>query len=83
MNDFDLRKYLSEHRLEKQVDENRALMPNASPEALARDVEQSDNEYSVTRQKRDKIAQDLYKKSYKELDHIKRDKVNRKLSEQE
>ena len=83
MNDFDLRKYLSERRLEKQVDENKALMPNASPEALARDVEQSDNEYSITRQKRDKIAQDLYKKSYKELDHIKRDKVNSKLSEQE
>lgn len=83
MNDFDLRKYLSKRRLEKQVDENRALMPNASPEALARDVEQSDNEYSITRQKRDKIAQDLYKKSYKELDHIKRDRVNRKLSEQE
>ncbi len=83
MNDFDLRKYLSERRLEKQVNENRALMPNASPEALARGVEQSDNEYNITRQKRDKISQDLYKKSYKELDHIKKDKVNRKLSEQE
>lgn len=65
--------------LQKKIGENRALMPNASPQALARDVEQSDKEYIMTRQKRDKISQDLYKKSYKELDHIKRDKVNSKL----
>jgi len=63
----------------QKVGENRALMPNASPEALARDVEQSDKEYIATRQKRDKIAQDLFKKTYRELNHIQKDKVNSKL----
>lgn len=70
---------ITETQYQKEVEENRVLMPNASPEALAKDVEQSDNEYIITRQKRDKIAQDLFKKSYKELNHMQKDKVNSKL----
>ena len=70
---------LTETQYQKEVEENRILMPNASPGALARDVEQSDDEYIITRQKRDKIAQDLFKKSYKELNHTQKDKVNSKL----
>lgn len=63
-----------------EVFEARVLMPNASPETLARDTEESDQEYIKQRQKRDAKANELFGKKYSELTPIQRSKIKSLLS---
>ena len=65
------------------IEEDMSLLRGASKETRARDTEESDREYIITRQKRDKIAQQLYKKDYKDLDLHQRDRVNSKQNPRE
>jgi hypothetical protein len=63
-----------------EVFEARVLMPNASPETLARDTEESDQKYIKQRQKRDAKANELFGKKYSELTPIQRSKIKSLLS---
>jgi len=57
------------------------LMSGASEETKSRDVEESDKEHIETKQKRNKLAQEKYKKDYKELGEEQKNIVNKKLHE--
>ncbi len=58
-----------------------SLMSGASEETKSRDVEESDKEHIETKQKRNKLAQEKYKKDYKELGEEQKNIVNKKLHE--
>ena len=65
----------------EELEEATALMKYASKDAKARDIEQSDREYIATRQKRDKLAKELFNKaSYRDLSNVQKDRVNNQLT---
>jgi hypothetical protein len=70
---------ITEGEYKAKLEETRSLMKNASKEARARDVEQSDLEYTATRQKRDKMAEKMFNKTYRECDERQKDKVRNQL----
>jgi hypothetical protein len=73
---------ITESEYKAKLEEVSALMKYASKDAKARDVEQSDREYIATRQKRDKLAKELFNKaSYRDLSNVQKDRVNNQLTE--
>jgi len=72
---------ITESEYKAKIDEvgKYSLMKNSSKEARDRDIEQSDREYIVTRQQRDKVADKMFGKTYKECDERQKGKVRNEL----
>jgi len=77
MKKSDLKQSIQETISKSIIKEERTLMKNASPEARQRDIDQSDIEYNQTLQKRNKVAQEMFGKNYKELDWKERQEWNK------
>jgi hypothetical protein len=74
---------ITESEYKAKLEEGKfSLMKNTSKEARASDIDQSDTEYIITRQKRDKVAKEMFGKTYKECDSRQRDKVRSQLEKE-
>jgi hypothetical protein len=73
---------ITESQYKEKIGESSTLMKNASKEAKAKDIEQSDREYIATRQKRDKMAEKMFGKTYRECDERQKDKVRYQLEKE-
>jgi hypothetical protein len=70
---------MKKSELRQLIREEISLLKGASKETLARDTEESDREYIIMRQKRNRLAQKNHGKDYRELDPTEKMLINKEL----